>query len=168
MTDNGTERKPYPHTERDATIVQMIDNGIDIRCIAEMFSLSRERIRQIITAQARESNAQEHRKKATSLRKERNRKKCRCGNFIGKGSKKTVQCKKCYTQSMNVLFTNSKLTAEQVMKVDLELRQGRCVREIASEVGITTGAVYHIQSGYTWSKITGRKRIKKTKNQSTT
>lgn len=79
----NNQGKQYPHTERDATIVQMIDNGVDIRCIAEMFSLSRERVRQVITAQGRASNAQVHRKKETKLRWSRNLKKCKCGKPLG-------------------------------------------------------------------------------------
>ena len=167
----NNQGKQYPHTERDATIVQMIDNGVDIRCIAEMFSLSRERVRQVIIAQGRKSNAQVHRKKETKLRRSRNLKKCKCGKTLGENLRRkyeAVQCKECYLQSIRHLTTNSKLTIDQVLQIDSRLNRGDSQSDIAAEFGITPGAVGHIQTGRCWSKVTGRKNIRNRTKQVTT
>ena len=51
---------------------------------------------------------------------------------------------------------HSRLTNEQVLSIDRELRSGRTSGSIAREIGVSDGAVNAIRTGYSWSWLTGR------------
>jgi len=52
----------------------------------------------------------------------------------------------------------SKLTANEVLKIVSLLKEGSTIKELALQFGIGKGTIQHIKSGRQWSSVTGIKR----------